>query len=148
MHVIRVVRGQPYRGTADFFGLADPLIRDELHELAVGGRCVPGLHVDRRANCAWTDRIDSDPVRSDLLCQALHHQHDAALGGRIVHVARPGDHFMFRADSLFLSCLFLSLFSSSSLLSFSPSFPLPSFFSLSFLSLSSLLLPPPPLPPS
>lgn len=87
--VIGVVAGKPDRRTGHVFRLADAAIRNERHQPVVGLLGLPGGPVYRRPDRSRSNRIDPDPVRSDLLRQAAHHQIDAALGGGVVYVARP-----------------------------------------------------------
>src|SRR6185312_16934137 len=60
VHVVRVVRRDPHGGAADLVGFADPLVRNELHQLVVGFGRIPGLHVDRRADRAGANGIDAN----------------------------------------------------------------------------------------
>ena len=48
--VIRIVRSQPYCGAANLDWFANAFVRDQLQQIFVGFRCVPGLHVDGRAD--------------------------------------------------------------------------------------------------
>src|SRR5919106_1008021 len=97
--VVGLVRGQPHGRPRDVLGLADALVGDELQELGVGLGRLPRLAVDRRADRARADAVDPDAVRRDLLGDRLHHQHDAALGRRIVDVPRPGNRVVHRAHA-------------------------------------------------
>jgi hypothetical protein len=59
LDVIRLVAGQPHRGTPDFLRFADALVRDQFEQFIVVLGCVPGLHIDRsadRARCQSSSR--------------------------------------------------------------------------------------------
>src|ERR671916_348906 len=74
-------------------------VGDEREEAAQRLRRLPGGAVDLRPDGAGGDAIDADPARGDLLGEALHHQHDAALGGRVVGVPGPGYDLVHRAHA-------------------------------------------------
>src|SRR6266702_2377537 len=99
VHVVGVVRCQPHGRAADFVGFADALVGNEPQQLAVGLRGPPRFHVDGRADGARTDAVHADTIRRYFLRQALHHQHDPAFRGGIVHVTSPRNHLVHRADA-------------------------------------------------
>src|SRR3954468_21071666 len=97
--VVGLVRGEPERGLRHVLRLADPAVRDQPQELGFGLGRLPGGPIDRRPDGAGCDRVHPDAVLGDLLGEALHHQHDATLGGRVIHVPGPGDDLMHRAHA-------------------------------------------------
>src|SRR6266446_7284699 len=98
-NVVRIVGSEKYRGLADVFGLADPLVGNEPHQGRVGFRRAPGGGIDGRPDRARRDAVHADAVRGHLLRQAFHHQHNPALGCGVVHMASPGDDLMHGADA-------------------------------------------------
>src|SRR5678816_152934 len=48
--VVRVVGREPHRRATDLLRLADTLVRDELQQLVIRPGCIPGLHIDWRAD--------------------------------------------------------------------------------------------------
>ena len=94
MNVVSVVRRQPHHRAADFIGFANAFVRNQFQKIIVSFLGAPGFVVDRGANRTRTNRIDANAIRRHFLCNAFHHQHDAALTGGIVDMPRPGNDFM------------------------------------------------------
>src|SRR6185295_11349601 len=89
--IIGVVARQPHNGAANIVRFADTFVGNQLHQFAIGLRCAPGLHVDRRADRAGTDRVHANALRRDFLRDAFHHEHYSAFAGGIVDVTGPRD---------------------------------------------------------
>src|SRR5882672_2452156 len=99
VYVVCVIGGEPHGRAADLVSLADPLVRNELHQLTVSLRCIPRFHVDGRAYGSGADRVHPDAIGSHLLRDAFHHEHHTALGRRVIDMARPRNDFVHRADA-------------------------------------------------
>src|SRR6266700_6917573 len=89
LDVIRLIARQPYGGAPDLFRFADAFVRNQLEQLGVMLRRVPGLHVDRCADRTRRDGVHANPEWRDFLGYAFHHQHYATFGGRVIHVTCP-----------------------------------------------------------
>ena len=98
-HVVGGVAGQPDGGAANVFRLADATIGDERQQALVGFIGIPGLAVDRRANCAGRDGIDADALGRNLLRQTAHHHVNATLRGRVVDMTCPRYLLVHRAHA-------------------------------------------------
>ena len=98
VHVVRFVGRQPYRGACHIFRLADALGGNQLEQHAVEdfGRSEL-LHVHGRPYGAGRYGVDADFQVRHFLRQALHEEHDAALGRGIVGMPFPGDDVVHRA---------------------------------------------------
>jgi transposase len=67
------------RGPRDILRLADAPVRHELHQAGIGLRRLPSGGVDRGSHRSRRDAVDANAVGRDLLGEAAHHHHDAAL---------------------------------------------------------------------
>jgi predicted pyridoxine 5'-phosphate oxidase superfamily flavin-nucleotide-binding protein len=97
--IVGIVAGEPDGGAADVFGLADALVRDELHEFAVSFGCSPCFHVDRGPYCSRSHAVDANAIGGHFLGDAFHHQHHASFTGGIVDMTGPGDDFVDAAHA-------------------------------------------------
>src|SRR3546814_6018628 len=87
--IVRKIGSEKQDSVGDVERLADPAIGNQLEQLRHGLRRLPSGSVDRRADRARRDGVDSDVRRREFLSQRLHQQRDAALGCRIVHLECP-----------------------------------------------------------
>ena len=78
------------------------VVGDELEQLLFGFGRVPGGAVDRRLDGSGGQRVDADLVHRQFLRHRLHQHRNAALGGCVVRVSRPGNDVVDRghADDL------------------------------------------------
>ena len=97
--VVGVVTGQPHGGLADVLRLADPLVRNEFHQILVCLRRFPCVRIDRGADGTGANAEHANAERRDFLGNAFHHHHDTALRRRVVDVTCPRNHVVNGADA-------------------------------------------------
>src|SRR5215469_14326010 len=75
--VIGLIGSQEHRNSPDVVWLADAFVGNQRHErfIRLWGR--PCARINRCPNCARANAVDTDTIWSDLLGDALHHQHDS-----------------------------------------------------------------------
>jgi len=65
--VIGFIAGQPDQGAANIFWFADPLIRNQFHQLAISLGRPPSFHLERCANGAGADGINANVHRFSVV---------------------------------------------------------------------------------